>query len=426
MSGWPIVPLESLAADQPRAITDGPFGSNLARQHYTATGPQVVRLQNIGDGTYIQSPAHISVAHFERLRAHEVLPGDLLVASLGEVLPRACLAPEQLGPAIVKADCIRIRLSGSVDPKWVLYSMQRPQVRRWADEQRHGVGRPRLGLAVIRRIPIPIPPLEEQHRIVAILDEHLTAMNDAIESLASANARCAALWISGLKRVREAAELTGGLISIDELADTTLGKMLDAKRQVGEPTPYLRNINVRWGRVELDDLQLTKLTEDDRARLVLEEGDLLVCEGGEPGRCAVWNEPHTGIAFQKALHRVRIRDRSRLDPNFLAALLEEGIRVGRWDHLLTGTTIKHLPQERLRRLRVPMPPLNSQVSALDELSELHASVDRLASQVELAFRRAHVLRRALLDAAFSARLTGRSSDADLIQDLAGEREADQP
>lgn len=110
---WPLATLESLASDEARAITDGPFGSNLARQHYTSSGPRVIRLQNIGDREFIDNPAHISQAHFERLRAHEVLPGDLLVASLGEVLPRGCLAPNNLGPAIVKADCIRVRLAGA-------------------------------------------------------------------------------------------------------------------------------------------------------------------------------------------------------------------------------------------------------------------------------------------------------------------------
>ena len=95
---WAVATLNDLQADEPRAITDGPFGSNLASRHYTESGPRVVRLQNIGDGRFIDERAHISEEHFESLRAHEVLPGDLLVASLGEVLPRACLAPATLGP----------------------------------------------------------------------------------------------------------------------------------------------------------------------------------------------------------------------------------------------------------------------------------------------------------------------------------------
>lgn len=86
---WPTVTLNHLQSEEPRAITDGPFGSNLASRHYTDAGPRVVRLQNIGDGRFVDEKAHISEEHFESLRAHEVKAGDLLVASLGASCCRA-------------------------------------------------------------------------------------------------------------------------------------------------------------------------------------------------------------------------------------------------------------------------------------------------------------------------------------------------
>jgi len=191
--GWKLATLNDLQSDEPRAITDGPFGSSLSSAHYSESGPRVVRLQNIGDGIFNDARAHISESHFNALRTHEVLPGDLIVASLGEVLPRACLAPASLGPAIVKADCIRVRLSPQVDPRWVMYSMQRPQVRRWADDHRHGVGRPRLGLKVIRQIPVPLPSLADQQRIVDILEDHLSRL-DAATDLLDSVARRTSAW----------------------------------------------------------------------------------------------------------------------------------------------------------------------------------------------------------------------------------------
>ncbi|MGH3903860.1 MAG: hypothetical protein ACRDTE_06690, partial [Pseudonocardiaceae bacterium] len=108
--GWQIATIDELKASESRAITDGPFGSNLTSAHYTADGARVVRLQNIGDGVFNDARAYISMQHFEGLRNHEVAAGDLLIASLGEELPRACIAPASLSPAIVKADCIRVRL----------------------------------------------------------------------------------------------------------------------------------------------------------------------------------------------------------------------------------------------------------------------------------------------------------------------------
>lgn len=277
--------------------------------------------------------------------------------------------------------------------------------------------------ALLRSIDVPVPSLPEQRRIVAILEEQLSALDDAARSLTSARGRSEALWISALRRARETAQKHGALSSIGQLGHTSLGKMLDAKRQVGELTPYLRNINVRWGRIDLDDLQTTALTDADRDRLVLEEGDLLVCEGGEPGRCAVWSHPESGIAFQKALHRVRIADRRRLTPEFLAAMIEEGIRAGRWERFFTGTTIKHLPQQQLRRLEVPVPPLQLQEGLVAQLSEQRGSLDRLREQVALAERREQSLRQAVLAAAFSGRLTGQWSDTGVLEGQAEQETA---
>ncbi len=279
--GWDLVSLNDLQADLPRAITDGPFGSNLTSAHYTDEGPRVVRLQNIGDGRFADAPAHISQEHFESLRAHEVLAGDLLVASLGDDPPRACLAPSALGPAIVKADCIRVRLSASVDARWVMYAMQTPAVRRWASEKMHGVGRPRLGLKTIRAIPIPLPALNEQRRIVEILEDHLSRLGFSAAGLDRCQVALPVMRLSFLKGERNRLLAEGvDVRRIGDTCQTSLGKMLDAKRARGLPTPYLRNINVRWGRIDLTDVLNVPLTEDERARFSLVPGDLLVCEGG--------------------------------------------------------------------------------------------------------------------------------------------------
>src|SRR5579872_6070240 len=98
--GWEWASVESLATAAVRAITDGPFGSNLKTEHYSDSGPRVIRLQNIGDGVFRDEYAHISREHFERLKAHEVEAGDVVVALLGDELPRACSIPAGVAPAI--------------------------------------------------------------------------------------------------------------------------------------------------------------------------------------------------------------------------------------------------------------------------------------------------------------------------------------
>ena len=105
--GWVWASIDQLAAPERNSITDGPFGSNLKTAHYTDAGPRVVRLENIGEAKFIDIETHIDLAHFSKLSKHQIFPNDIVIASLGQPLPRACLVPSDLGPAIVKADCIR-------------------------------------------------------------------------------------------------------------------------------------------------------------------------------------------------------------------------------------------------------------------------------------------------------------------------------
>jgi restriction endonuclease S subunit len=168
--------------DSPREIVDGPFGSNLKSEHYTDSGARVIRLQNIGFGEFRDDEAFISEEHYLRLEKHNVVEGDLLFASLGENLPRACLMPDVGVKAIVKADCIRVRLSSKVHNHYVLHATQTPGARQWAVAQLHGLGRPRLGLGNIRKFPISLPTLAEQKRISSIIESHLDGLQKGLDS----------------------------------------------------------------------------------------------------------------------------------------------------------------------------------------------------------------------------------------------------
>lgn len=184
--GWTWATVEQLAAPEPNSITDGPFGSNLKTEHYMDSGPRVLRLQNIGDGVYVDEEAHITQAHFERLQKHRIFAGDVVIAGFGENPPRCCIIPESLGPAIVKADCIRFKPHSSVLPKYMNAALNSDPVRKRTKGMVHGVGRPRLNLGEIKSIVLPLPPLAEQTRIVAEVERRLSVVEE-LESVVSAN-----------------------------------------------------------------------------------------------------------------------------------------------------------------------------------------------------------------------------------------------
>jgi type I restriction enzyme, S subunit len=183
-AGWSSIDVEDVAVDEPAALTDGPFGSNLKTSHYTESGPRVIRLQNIGDGSFVDEKAHISEQHFERLRKHEAIGGDVVVAMLGNRLPRACVVPNLVGSAIVKADCVRLRVDEAIsNAAYVTYALNSQHVRSQADELMHGVGRPRLGLKWFRQLKLRLAPIPEQHRIVEAIESYFTRLDDAVATL---------------------------------------------------------------------------------------------------------------------------------------------------------------------------------------------------------------------------------------------------
>jgi type I restriction enzyme, S subunit len=179
--GWVWASVDQCVVDE-TAITDGPFGSNLKSSHYRETGPRVVRLKNIGDGVFLDARAHISDEHYDQLLKHSVAAGDLVVAMLGEVLPRACIVPPGVSPAIVKADCARLRLNTDLlRPAVMNAALNSPPVRERAVSLMKGIGRPRINLGALRSIAIPVSPSLEQ----IALEDQLAEAEASIEEMHS-------------------------------------------------------------------------------------------------------------------------------------------------------------------------------------------------------------------------------------------------
>jgi type I restriction enzyme S subunit len=175
--GWVWASVDQCSLDD-SAITDGPFGSNLKSSHYQASGPRVIRLQNIGDGVFVDAMAHIAESHYSELFKHAVQKDDLAIAMLGEILPRACIIPSGVAPAIVKADCARVRVNKCLmQPALLAAQLNSKPIRDAVVKFVKGIGRPRINLGHIRAIPIALCSIDEQSQ----LEAHLFAAQQAID-----------------------------------------------------------------------------------------------------------------------------------------------------------------------------------------------------------------------------------------------------
>lgn len=161
------------------------------------------------------------------------------------------------------------------------------------------------------------------------------------------------------------------MVKLGECSETELGKTLDEGRNTGQYRPYLCALNVLWGKIDTTTIKQMRIEDSELERYLVKKGDLLVCEGGEIGRCAIWNS-NDEIYYQNALHRVRFYN--EFEPMFFMYLLcfYNDLRI--IEKYGKGLTIKHLNQTSFRNIPVYVPDLPAQRRIAAILSGIDAKI----------------------------------------------------
>ncbi|PWB47915.1 MAG: hypothetical protein C3F12_02915 [Candidatus Methylomirabilota bacterium] len=375
---WPVQRFDSLFAVQQ--------GKQVSRTNRIGENQRpFLRTKNVFWGAVDLSDLdemHFTEAEEKRLALH---PGDLLVCEGGDIgrtaiwndtLPR-CYYQNHLHRA-------RLRDKGAADSQFALYWL-------WYAFEIGSVyfGRgnvttiPNLSQSKLCELPLPVPPLLEQRKIAGVLGVVQRAMEQQERLLALTaelkKALLHQLFTAGL-RGEPQKETEIGLVpeswEVGPLATlfyTQLGKMLSQKaRKGGDPKPYLRNKNVQWGAIDTTDLLSMGFNERERGKFILVPGDLLICEGGEPGRAAIWHGDVKECYYQKALHRLRPKSENASN-EFLAYWLEFALRYqDLYGVAGASSTIAHLPEVQLKMLQLPQPSRAEQ----DEIVECLSAADK--------------------------------------------------
>ena len=156
-------------------------------------------------------------------------------------------------------------------------------------------------------------------------------------------------------------------VRLKNIAVTELGKTLDKEKNQGDYKPYLCSINVYWTGIDLSTIKEARFEERELSKYKLKKGDLLICEGGDVGRSAIW-ENEQEMYYQNALHRVRFY--GGINPYYFKLLLEcyKGNKI--LDERSKGMTIKHLVQSALNAIYFPLPPIQEQQRIVDKFQSL--------------------------------------------------------
>jgi len=261
--------------------------------------------------------------------------------------------------------------------------------------------RQRIDVKAFLKIPIPLPPFSEQRAIAYVLrtvqrakettEGVIAALRELKKSLMQHLFTYGPVPVDKADQIPLQETEIGPLpkhwrvVRLGELFEIQQGKALSRKRNQGRrPRYFLRTANVLWGKIDLTKLDTMDFSQDEEKKYELRKGDLLVCEGGEIGRTAMWEGELRNVYYQNHLHRLR-RKTSDVEPAFYMYWMQTALTLFRiYEGIGNKTTIPNLSRSRLSAFLIPLPPLDEQ----QEVARILQTVDR---KIEAEKRRKEAL-----------------------------------
>lgn len=336
------------------------------------------------------------------------------------------------GPSWVNnhAHVLRAR-AGVTTNRYLKYVLDGVDYRQYVN----GTTRLKLTQKAMAAISLPLPPLAEQERIVAAIEEHISRLDAAESALRSAERRIKALEKSIITKTSSTTDPPSHwcVVTVADAGRVGLGLQRSPKRHTGpNMRPYLRVANVFEDRIDDSDVMSMDMTDDEWERYRLRDGDVLLNEGQSPellGRPAIYRGDPPNVAFTNSL--IRFQANEEVDPDWALFVFRSQMHNRRFMRESQITTnIAHLAAGRFKTVEFPLPPLDEQRSRVVEGRLRLEGCHRLRDEVAFVRSRAAGLRRSVLAAAFTGRLVPQDPDDEpasvLLDRIHAERAAPKP
>ena len=342
-----------------------------------ATTYNISGVYSFGRGLLARSPlsgGETTYKTFNRLHA-----GDIVISQLKAWEGAIALIPPAFDGWYLSPQFATFRARNAVaDPRYIEWFCRRPQLWEQLERGSRGMGARRNSVSPKQFLSteMPLPPIEVQRRVVEKLNR-LAILQDRAKRASLGNTAAIGLLPTRLRSVRFAA-LAARLqpVPLGSIGEVRLGKMLSGNRTDSEDgIPYLRNANVQWDFLDLTSVYRMQLPKEQVATYSLRPGDVLVCEGGDIGKAAIWSGEIDLCLFQKALHRIRL-DQSLVAPRFLLHHIMWCAESGQFADVKTQTTIAHLTGVQLKAHPLLLPSIHEQQKMVHDLDRVTRLVDR--------------------------------------------------
>ena len=375
---WPLVKLESVSV----FIRNGAS----IKQSGDAAGLAITRIETIADRTVnLDKCGYADVSENEYLN-YRLRFGDILVSHINSEkhLAKCAIFESDRSDIVHGMNLLCLRPNYEVVfPKYLFHYLSSPEFLKFIPAiTKKSVNQASFTVSAFKDLEIPLPSLAEQKRIAAILDKADAIRRKRQQAIQLADDFLRAVFL----------EMFGDPVTnpkgwevarLGDVVESQLGKMLSQKAKEGKsPKKYLRNANVRWRKFSLDDLLEMDFNSKELKKFELKNGDLLVCEGGDVGRCSIWRDNIADCYYQKALHRVR-PSYEVLTPEYLQEYFFWMSKRGGLTDSVSEVTFSHLTAEKLKELRIPLPPIDFQIQFSCKYRKIDALMSRYESVVSV-------------------------------------------
>lgn len=419
--GWIIAKLSDMVIDPKSDFVDGPFGSNLKANEYQNQGIPVFRIQNIKAGYFLdKNIKFVSEGKAEELKRHSFQLGDIIITKLGEPLGLGCKVPGKYPYGIIVADLMRVRPSELiVDTEYLVYVINSKLVQDQFIKITKGTTRSRVNLTIVRDILIPVPPLNEQKRIVSKLDEVFSALEKSKEQILICLKQLKVYKQAVLKSAFEG-KLTNNLDTNQKWETFSLNsvctKITDGSHfsptSIAKGYPYVTVKDIKNDIVDFETC--LKISKDDYLKLA-ENGcrpalnDILFSKDGTVGKVSLVNyEREFVILSSLAIIRPNT---SLVDPKYLFYVLKSTHFLNQALDQKKGVAIRRIVLRDLRNLTLTLPPsIIEQRLIVSKLDSAFTICDELEKELNRELRKSDVLKQTIMQKAFDGTLTMQNSN----------------
>ena len=434
--GWATVEIQNLITPE-GVFVDGDWVES--KDQDPDGDVRLIQLADIGEGVFLDKSARfLTSASAAELRCTFLKKGDVLIARMPDPLGRACIFPLEGDDRFVTVvDVCIIRTSPDLaSSEFLTSAINFLGTRKQIEDLQTGTTRKRISRGNLANVTIPLPPLPEQKRIVAKIEELFSELAAGEASLRKARRQLGVYRQSLLKQAFEGkltqkwrTKNSSKLESPATLSETEGPHVLPAGWRwiklgsaIEEPAygtskkcsyessglGVLRIPNVVKGAIEADDLKFAEFTEDERKSYELREGDLLLIRSNGSvsivGRCAIIEPKHTGFLY--AGYLIRLRPRAPvLNSRFLRDQMSSHSLRSQIEFSAKSTSgVNNINSKEIQRLLIALPPLPEQQEIVRLLDEQFEAIERNEQELDAALQRSEALRQSILKRAFSGRL----------------------